>query len=249
MGILMYGPPECGRHRCRDDETTPFRFTYFAVARPVFRAGTPESSRVIDPCPPRAALIVIARSRRVREGKDAESLSRPHAAIVSVSVYLTAERTPVGGKSRGEFTSVLVPATPVGYSIEMPNVTFVRHAFQVPFYDAVRLRLFAKGFDAAGVEAARAKMPVTFVPASVPADMASGVVVSKSRQRMFALKDGAVKAAWVVNGPASSKTAEPDSQQWLRFKQDARPAPLKPLRGDCATWNAITTEALGSRTA
>ncbi len=210
-----------------------------------FAQDTPEVIPVIEPVPaPRRPSVVLRAPDVWREGKDAEIVvETTDAAIVSVSVYLTAERTPVGGKSRGEFTSVLVAATPVGYSIEMPNVTFVRHAFKVPFYDAVRLRLFAKGFDATGVEVARAKMPVTFVPASVPADMASGVVVSKSRQRMFALKDGAVKAAWVVStGRRHKDGGGPTPTMVSRIHNKMRVAHSNRYEVDMRYWNAITSD-------
>ncbi len=210
-----------------------------------FARSMPEVTPVIEPMPALRRPSVVLRAPEVwREGKDAEIVvETTDVAIASVSVYVTAERTPVGGKSRGEFTCVLVPATPVGYSIEMPNVTFVRHAFKVPFYDAVRLRLIAKGFDAAGLEVARAKMLVTFVPASVPADMASGVVVSKSRQRMFALKDGVVKAAWVVStGRRHKDGGGPTPTMVSRIHNKMRVAHSNRYAVDMRYWNAITSD-------
>lgn len=205
-------------------------------------AEEPGGTAAIALSPP--APLALRAPEVWREGSEIVlHLEASDPSIVSVSVYLTAQRTPVGGRSRGSLTEVLLPPARVGMSIEQPNVALLQHTLKVPYFDAVGLRLFAKGFDAAGTVVARAKMPVVFVPAAVPEDMADGVVVSKSRQRLFALKEGVLRAAYVVStGRRHRDGGGPTPSMVSTIHNKARVARSHRYEVDMRYWNAITSD-------
>lgn len=166
----------------------------------------------------------------------------PNPDVYSVAAYVEAARIPIGGKSRGKFTDILFSPIPVQLAVDG---TIREHSESIipPFYDAARLVLNVKAFDSAGQTLEKLQVPVSYLPSVVPANLDTGVVVSRSRQRLYGLQDGMVRYAYVVStGRTHSDGGGPTPLMETRIRNKHRSAYSKKYDVWMHYWNAITSD-------
>lgn len=185
---------------------------------------------------------VLESPQAWRQGQEVLLTVESQENLASISLYVSGERTRVGGRSRGRFVEVITnPQTP-----ENDPVTGVRRLsvnYTVPWFDAASFELVAKGFDSTGRMAVKKQQTVSFVPKDVPGDLSDGVVVSKSDQRLYRVKEGRVARVYLVStGRTHRDGGGPTPTMTTRIQNKSLNAHSRKYDVDMRYWNAITSD-------
>jgi len=117
-------------------------------------------------------------------------LSAPDIRFVKLSFF--GDRTPLGGRSRGEFHEAVTGT--------IPNKQFV--VWTVPWIDAARFTLRIVGFDEQKQPVARDERAILFRPRVMKDIEGTCIVISRARQRLYYQEDGLIKRIHVISTAA-----------------------------------------------
>ncbi|MCC6485456.1 MAG: L,D-transpeptidase [Armatimonadetes bacterium] len=177
-----------------------------------------------------------------RQGQETQIHFESTENLASVSLYIRGKRTPVGGRSRGEFVEVISKPQPLKLEADT-GVRSLTMSYTVSWFDSASLELIAKGFDAQGKVAVKKMRSISFVPKGVPKDLSEGVVVSKTDQRLYRVKDGRVARAFLVStGRTHSDGGGPTPSMTTHIRNKSLSAYSRKYDVDMRYWNAITSD-------
>ncbi len=202
---------------------------------------TPEIVKTPPNCLPSVTLVITAESQW-RQGEDVLiTVNVLDPETQSVSLYLSGQRTMVGGRSRGRLIEVITKPTPPPVDEVAKRRTSV--SYHVPFLDGVDFHLVAKAFGMTGEMVAKSQIPVRFIPSVVPKDMTEGVVVSKSLQRLYGVRDGSIVTSYLVStGRWHPDGGGPTPAMKTRIINKMKLAHSKKYDVDMRYWNAISSD-------
>lgn len=154
-------------------------------------------------------LRLLEAPRLLTEGEPAVLAWSAGPRVYSVAVTAGYHRTPLGGRSRGDQTLVLQPATPLPHG---------RLEWAVPWLDTARVTLKLKAFARDATLVAMHELELPFRPAILADRTDDGIYVwltSPHGQRLYLQRGGAVQQVAICSG-AEGRYAVPAARHPLR---------------------------------
>ncbi|MBU0606674.1 MAG: L,D-transpeptidase [Armatimonadetes bacterium] len=173
------------------------------VVKPVPVPPEPPPEPRFDPnAPPALTLAYPTPETVVAEGAQ-KLVWHTSGPVVQVKVTYSGDRCRLGGRSRGTFGGTVGKFANKGTA-----------QWNVPWMDATEFRLRLTGYDAEGQELTSDERRYPFHPRLLEGKPDTCIVVSKPRQRLYYLSDGAIRRMHIIStamGGYTTPTMKPGS--------------------------------------
>jgi hypothetical protein len=185
--------------------SSPRRLAFLAASSVLLTAQAPlsDGGAVARPSPKSQEPLLVVQidpEEAIVEGRPLEiGCLFIGPAAKSWAVIAEAELTPLGGKKRGAFATIVAGARPVDCTLACLGLSAATFHWTPEWFDSRAIALKVKFFARDGSLAGVARREFDFVPACAQGMERDCVVISKEHQRLYALVGGHIAAVYLVS--------------------------------------------------